>query len=166
MWPLGALNGSYGTFLQKVFLKNLEFLSFLSNYELFGGLSDSENQKRVTTHVCAMKNGLVHRIITRLSFTHCNYPEDYSKHKFGSAEAFQKISQCLQASTVDLQKAFFALIWRLFDNFEGESQKWRLPSFPQLKNELRLHQTLWFAFLESLRPKQQLRYPSCDRWLL
>ena len=31
------------TFSQNFFLKNLEFLSFLSNYELFDGLSDSEN---------------------------------------------------------------------------------------------------------------------------
>ena len=140
------------TFSQKVFLKNLEFLSFLSNYELFGGLSDSQNQKRATTYVCATKNRLVHSIVIKLSLTGCNHPNNHSKHKIGSAEAFQKISQYLQASTVDLQKAFFALIWRLFGNFEGESQK--NEDFLRFRNKKNFdfirHCGLRFAFLESL----------------
>ena len=85
-------------------------MSFLSNYELLGGLSDSEIQKRATAHVCAIKNELVHRIIIRLSLTRCNYPNNHSKHNVETMEVFPKNSQPLQTSTVDFQKAFFALI--------------------------------------------------------
>ena len=111
------------TFLPKFILKNLEFLSFLSNYELFSGLSDSENKNRATTYVCAIKNRLVHRIIIRLSLTRCNYHNNYSKQNVGTIEVFPKISQPLQTSTVDFQKAFFALIRWLLGNSERESRK-------------------------------------------
>ena len=98
--------------LRPLFYKNyVEFLHFWSNCALFSTLSDNENQKRATAYVCALKNGLVRRIIMKPFLTHCNYPKDHNKHKFGMVEVFPKLSQPLQTSTVDFQKAFFALIW-------------------------------------------------------
>ena len=107
MWTLDTLNRSYGHFFTKIIVK---FLHFWSNCALFSTLSDNENQKRATTYVCAIKNELVRRTIMKLLLTHCNYLKDHSKHKFGTMEVFPKISQPLQTSTVDFQKAFFALI--------------------------------------------------------
>ena len=98
MWTLDTLNGSYGHFFTKMIVK---FLHFWSNCALFSTLSDNENQKRATAYVCALKNGLVRRIIMKLFLTHCNYPKNHIKHKFGMVEMFPKISQPLQISTVD-----------------------------------------------------------------
>ena len=40
----------------------------MSNCKLFGGLSDSEIEKRATAYVCAIKNGLVRRVAFPFDF--------------------------------------------------------------------------------------------------
>ena len=126
--------------IRPLFLKSLSKnfqLSFLSNYEFFSGLSDSENQKRAITYVCAIKNELVCCTIMEVSLTGYQHPKYYFKQKFWTIEVFQKISQSSQTSIVDMQKAFFLhsfgdYITILRDNRE----KWRRSSFFVIKKWL------------------------------
>ena len=71
--------------IRPLFLKSLSKnfqLSFLSNYEFSSGLSDSENQKRAITYVCAIKNELVCCTIMEVSLTGYQHPKYYFKQKF------------------------------------------------------------------------------------
>ena len=143
------------------------FWSKICNSKLFSSLSDSENSKWAIWYVCAIKNALVRRTIMKVSLTHCNdskYPFNY---QFGVMKVFQKLFQSLQTPTVDLPKNFFLHSFRVhFAILRENREKWRASSFSAVKNRLWCYQTLRCTFLESLRPKQQLRYPSCDRWML
>ena len=78
------------TFLPKFILKNLEFLSFLSNYELFSGLSDSENKNVPIMYVCTIKNRWVRHITVKRFLMRCNYSKDNLKLRFGTIYDAQK----------------------------------------------------------------------------
>ncbi len=68
-------HGEVKVLILKVFKKCSQIL-------IFSGLSDSENQKRAITYVCAIEIGLVRSTIMKFSLTRYNHPKDYFKHKF------------------------------------------------------------------------------------
>ena len=138
----------------------------ICNSKLFSSLSDGENHKQAIRYVCAIKNELVCRTVTKVSLTYCNDPKDHPKHKFRIIEKSKSFWALANINCWFAKSFFLNSFGDYFAILRENREKWRSSSFFAITNGLWYYPTPRCTFLESLGSKQQVRYPLCYWWKL